>query len=200
MSVFQTTADMFHMQIGYCIAEWANVDDELFRIFHECLGAPIERSAIVYFRLPGIDIRLGTTDELVRAELPNPERPSGGHLGESAKKWSEIRNELQGLLGTRRRIAHHPVNMNARLTEAEMEAGYVEVNSWFELAVGDNERLRTKSNTQPNLGIEELKTHWRLVNALTEKLQVFFRKYIQKASPITSAAKSPARPGDISGS
>ena len=28
----------FYMMIGYCIAEWASVDDELFQIFKECVG------------------------------------------------------------------------------------------------------------------------------------------------------------------
>src|ERR1700685_4657373 len=42
----QEQADEFHMMMGYCIAEWASVDDELFNIFQLCVGRK-EPSAII---------------------------------------------------------------------------------------------------------------------------------------------------------
>jgi hypothetical protein len=42
-------ADEFYMMVGYCIAEWARVDDQLFRIFQACLGATAEQCAIIAY-------------------------------------------------------------------------------------------------------------------------------------------------------
>ena len=57
--------DEFHMMIGYCIAEWAGIDDELFRIFQQCTGAKEKQAAIVYYRTPALNVRLGLVDEIV---------------------------------------------------------------------------------------------------------------------------------------
>jgi hypothetical protein len=48
----QDLADEFHSLIGYCIAEWAKVDEELFRICWSCLGTHRERASVVYYRTP----------------------------------------------------------------------------------------------------------------------------------------------------
>jgi hypothetical protein len=58
------------MMIGYCIAEWAGIDDELFRIFQHCTGAKEQQAAIIYYRTPGLNVRLGLVDEIVRSVLP----------------------------------------------------------------------------------------------------------------------------------
>ena len=60
----------FYTVVGRCIAEWGNVEDWLFKLCRECLG-PYEQSAIVYYRTPGVDVRLKLVDELVRSILPN---------------------------------------------------------------------------------------------------------------------------------
>ena len=79
-------ADDFHMMIGYCVAEWAKVDDELFRIFRDCVG-PYEQSAIIYYRTPTLNARLGLTDEIVQSVLPKRKKKSGGHYHPSVKAW-----------------------------------------------------------------------------------------------------------------
>jgi hypothetical protein len=104
----QEWADEFHMMMGYCIAEWATVDEELFLIFRDCLG-PYEQSAIIYFRTPGLNVRLGLTDELVLSVLPEKERKSGGHDHPSVKAWQEAIKGFDTLLAVRRRIAHQPI-------------------------------------------------------------------------------------------
>ena len=55
--------------LGQCIAAWALIDDELFRLFQECVGQP-EQSAIIFYRTPGLDLRLSLTDEIFRSVLP----------------------------------------------------------------------------------------------------------------------------------
>src|SRR5580704_18065915 len=96
----QELGDEFHAMVGYCIAEWASVDDELFQIFRHCVG-PIEQSAIIYYRTPGLKPRLDLTEELVKSVLPKRTKKSGGHDPAVA--------DFEKLLGTRRRIAHQPI-------------------------------------------------------------------------------------------
>jgi hypothetical protein len=57
------------MMVGYCIAAWADVDEQLFRIFQDCVG-PLEQSAIIYYKTPGLDARFTLTNEIVRSILP----------------------------------------------------------------------------------------------------------------------------------
>ena len=53
----QEKADEFHMMVGYCIAEWADVDNALFNIFQLCVGRR-EPSAIIYYRMTGLEQRI----------------------------------------------------------------------------------------------------------------------------------------------
>lgn len=68
--------DQFHKMVGFCITEWAHVDELIFDIFHQCVG-PLKQCAIIYYRTPGLEMRLGLTDEIVKAVLPKPARKSG---------------------------------------------------------------------------------------------------------------------------
>jgi hypothetical protein len=93
--------DEFHMIMGYCIAAWSRVDAELFRIFQSCLG-PIDQSAIIYYRMPGLDIRLTYTDEIVTATLlPKGKKPEAHDRritawGTATKKAPDPKRELAG--------------------------------------------------------------------------------------------------------
>ena len=53
---FLARHDEFHMVMGYCIAAWAAVDEQLFLLFSDCVG-PHEQAAIIYYRTPGLDVR-----------------------------------------------------------------------------------------------------------------------------------------------
>src|SRR5271163_2220003 len=107
---WQELGDEFHLMVGYCIAAWARIDDELFRIFRACVG-PYKQSAIIYYRTPGLDMRLGLTDELVLSVLPKKDRKSGGHDHPSVKAWKAAKSGFSDLLAIRRRIAHHPAEV-----------------------------------------------------------------------------------------
>ena len=106
---YDVTRDEFHMMIGYCIAEWAGIDDELFRIFQHCIGAKGKQAAIVYYRTPGLNVRLGLVDEIVKSVLPQTQsgKPKDPHL----KRWKAINKNCEELFKTRRRIAHQPAQI-----------------------------------------------------------------------------------------
>jgi hypothetical protein len=68
---WQELGDEFHMMVGYCIAVWAYVDDALLQVFRECLG-PLDQSAAIYFKMPGLDARFSLT--AVRRQTAPTER------------------------------------------------------------------------------------------------------------------------------
>jgi hypothetical protein len=113
------TRDEFHMMIGYCIAEWAGIDDELFRIFQHCTGAKEQQTAIVYYRAPGLNVRLGLVNEIVRSVLPQT-HPAGKDHPKLAR-WKAINMDCEDLFATRRRIAHRPVRAQETLVPIESQ-------------------------------------------------------------------------------
>jgi hypothetical protein len=178
-SIPQNEADNFHMMVGYCIAEWAKVDDELFQIFRDCVG-PTEQSAIIYYRMPGLSVRLTLTDEIVRSVLPKPARISGGHDHASVKAWKDAIKDFRDLLGVRRRIAHHPIAIKHGATWSfdPVLSSLLAQPSWFEIHVGQREQLR--SGELPALQLDDLKAHLTAVEALRDRLQHFFSDVLTK--------------------
>jgi hypothetical protein len=173
-------AEFFEV-LGRCIAAWAAVDDELFRIFSECVS-PRELAAIIYYRLPGLDIRLGLIDEIIRSMLPRLSKP-GDHPHTSVKAWGELRAAFDKLLATRRRMAHHPVASRHPSSAPPGFYGYAFYGqifnssptgeSWLEIAAGEHERLRGRPTDQARLNIADLKDHLTNVRKLTNDLNAF---------------------------
>src|SRR5215510_13117369 len=95
----------FYEAMGMCIAAWADVDEQLFLIFRQCLGAPPTQSAIIYFRISSLDTRRGVTEELVSSILPKTTPSAAPHP--SMKMWSKATAGFETLVKTRNRIAHH---------------------------------------------------------------------------------------------
>jgi hypothetical protein len=184
---WQALGDEFHMHVGYCIAAWAQVDDELFRIFRNCLG-PYEQSAIIYYRCPGLDVRLGITEELVQSVLPEPERKSGGHDPPELKAWKQAVGDFRQLLAARRRIAHHPIAIRYQPFMAGISRAGEAPPSWFEIYVSQHEQLRT--GDLPALKIEDLRKHQIAVIRLRDRLHRFFHDVLTKPKPTSRASLS----------
>jgi hypothetical protein len=184
----EEAAARFYEMIGRCIAEWAQVDSRLFLIFRDCLG-PYDQSAIIYYRMPGLDLRFGLTDEIVRSVLPRRPQKSGAHDHPSVKAWLKAKGDYQQLLATRRRIAHHPVIVKRGGLFFDMPAGFLDVPMGFfdappfvryEIHVGRHEALREKSADLPSLGLQELMTRRVAVAALKERLRLFLSDVLIK--------------------
>jgi hypothetical protein len=162
-------AHEFFEILGRCIAAWSHIDDELFRIFTECVG-PHEQCSIIFFRLPGLDARLKLTDEVVRSLMPKRTRVSGGHDHPSVKGWSQRYKEIDSLLPTRRRIAHHPVTYRYELALIDQRGKPPLV---LEVKAGEHERLRSKDNK--GLDRDDLVRHLTHVYAAANNLNEFSR-------------------------
>jgi len=177
-------SDEFHAMIGYCVAAWAQVDDELFRIFQQCVGLP-GPSAIIYYRTPGLDARRNLTDEIVQTTLLPGGLKSGQH-DTRLSAWRTAIKDFRDLLSVRRRIAHHHVGVRETgyIEEDYIEPGYFEpAESSFEIYVGAHERLRATAAKLPPLLIQDLRAHLKAVNALRDQLRDFFRDVLTRPAP-----------------
>lgn len=170
--------DEFYLLIGYCIAGWAHVDEALFQVFAQCVS-PYEQAAIIYYRTPGLDVRLKLTDELVRSLLPKRERKSGGHDHEYVKSWKEIFDTIDKLLGTRRLIAHQRVEMKQI---ENMLLLFVRPDLFgddlYRIYANPHERIRAKESDATPLMLSDLKNHIRDINDAGEVLKIFREKLI----------------------
>lgn len=169
-------SERFFSLVGYCITEWARVDDELFRIFQHCVGNP-KQCAIIFYRTPGIDIRIALTDEIVRSVLPLKDRKSGGHDHPSVKAWSEAIRGYKPLLSVRRRIAHQPADFRipGLIEGQDLDDNAVPI---FEIYTGKNERLR-KNDDQP-LKHAELFKHFMETKRFARRLAEFYHHTLIK--------------------
>jgi hypothetical protein len=186
---WQELGEEFHLMIGECIAGWAHVDDELFRIFHHCVG-PLVQCAIIYYRTPGLDVRFGLVDEIVGSVLPKREPRSGGKDHPSVRAWKTAKGNYQSLLGVRRRIAHHPV----QIQHFARYYGDAPPLSWFEVYVNNNERLREKEANIPPLRIDDLRSHLVNVDRLSGRLHQFYYDVLIKRheeTPLPVPSQSP---------
>ena len=194
---------MFFETLGRCIAAWVTVDDELFRVFRDCLG-PYEQSAIIFYRLPGLEPRLTLTDEIVASVLPKPERKSGGHDHESMKEWKVISKQFEKLLATRRRLAHQPVSLKyewrygvnehsfgtEQLLGNEPPKMFPQRFAIHSVEVGERERMRSRASDLKPLTERDLLVHLsnvrKLANNLNEFCRVVLTRRLEKSPPTAS--------------
>ena len=176
---FQKHGENFYKTLGLCIAEWARVDDALFRIFRDCLG-PHEQSAIIYYRSPSLDARFGLTNEIVRSVLPKRQRKSGGHDHPAVKAWVAAHAGYKDLLAVRRRVAHHPVGMMVQGMGALGLLVGEPPDAWFVIDVGQHERARVKESNLKAMTISDLHRHQVAVANLRDRLHGFLQGVLIK--------------------
>jgi hypothetical protein len=186
--------DQFLLRVGMCITSWAYLEEHLFSIFHTSLRCPKLQASIIYFKTPGLEARLSLTDELVVSVLPKPEREDGGHHHSDAIAWRKIRNAIYDQLATRRRIAHHPIQLQ-KLGDMHKIEDMHEIVDMFELSrlaiqMSENEQLRGKNVTLRPLGLNQLRDHGLAVVALAQRLHEFHDQVLKKACLSTRSDNS----------
>jgi hypothetical protein len=159
------------MWLGYCIAEWANLEEQLFLICRDCLGS-YEQAAIVYYRQPGIDVRIQMVDELVRSILPR--KQSGEHDHEDVKIWHQLFKGIKKLLSVRRRIAHQPVRTSQNaLAILVMGTAQKFVVGNPAVSMSRHEEKRGRGLEDKPILLADLKTHLAEVKIVTAALSNF---------------------------
>jgi len=182
------------MWVGYCITAWAEVDDVLFCIFRDCVG-PSEQCAIIYYKTPGLEARFSLIDEIVRSVLPK--KSPGEHDHPNVLAWNKAIKDRDELLGTRRRIAHHPVavrmDIYRRGTFNSAPFGRMPIGatgaakfSWVELYMSSHEKMRGRRSDLPPLRLEDLKKHYDEVGTMAARLLGFLINALSKPKEISS--------------
>jgi hypothetical protein len=192
----------FYALLGRCISGWSYVDQALFNIMQSCLAPHYEQSAIIYFRTPGLEIRLNLTDELVRSLLPGREKKPGEHDPPSVKEWSAICKSIKALLPERRQLAHHSVNLDyGPMQTSSMfgEAfamfipgdGGAQPEGTFKILPTMGEMARIRNTAPPPLTEKEVKNHLQGLAQLTGRMSLFQSETFQ---PLLSELAHPDTP------
>jgi|ERR1700733_4291601 hypothetical protein len=164
--------DEFFKWVGVCITEWARVEDQLYMICRKCLRTRHDLTAIVYYRVSQLDARVALVDELVAATLPKRTRKNGGHDHPDFKVWASVRKEIADLLGTRRRIAHHPMRAHIDLETSKGTRVHIEPSF--------AETLRGKSDKLSPLEQADLEQHVIKLQEVVNRLAVFYQHALPK--------------------
>lgn len=179
---YRRRQDDFHLRLGYCIAKWAEVENELFRIFWTGLRSSKEQAATVYYYIRSLEQRVTLTDELMGWLLPKTQ--SGGHHHPDLKEWNAICTEFRDLLPTRNRLAHHPVEgeiiewVIVPPKDSPSSGGHVVghgYDSWFSIAESEQERLRGRGKKPERLDAGHLAAHLDRTTILARWLEQFWR-------------------------
>ena len=169
-------AEQFYQMIGACITTWANVDEELFRIFRRCVG-PLEQSAIIYFKTPSLEVRRTLTEELVYSVLPKTR--SGDQPHPSVKAWKEASKSFQELSKIRGQIAHHRMSYLVDPMKFTEPGAKREDTEWFQLYLTFGQEHRKRDAGKP-LKYRDLVQHLEGVLQLSIALNRFGRDVLPK--------------------
>lgn len=174
---FKIASDQFHMAVGYCIAKWAQIEDQLFRLCWTALRCPPQQAAIVYFRTPTVDGRLALVSELIRTALPKKAKKDGGHDHADTKTWAQLEKDIRALLATRSRLAHHPVGGHSFQHGIEVGDGdfaSIGTSALFQSYVSEYEQWRGRHTDTPPLHYSDLDAHFPALNDVARRLDRFF--------------------------
>jgi hypothetical protein len=171
--------DEFHMAIGYCIAQWATLEDQLFRICRDCLG-PYEQTAIIYYKTPTLSSRIDLADELFKS-VSYVYKPS--HI----KTWKKLLKDMRDLVPIRNRIAHDPVSEQEDFFRAGDPVGTPLYQIRHQIRTSEHELLRGKVSEPKPLFIDDLHFHY----IETEKLRDRLRDFLVNVLPKHASAPPP---------
>jgi hypothetical protein len=149
--------------------------------------------------MPGLDVRLGLVDEIVKSILPKKPKRGGSHEHQDVKKWNRVVKDCKSLLSFRRRVAHHPVR-----AQYEMKPAY-RINPWYldqtsgvpktaqasnQIYVSQNEQSRGRDDGPLPLTIIDLQQHLHA----THKLYSDINTYCTVLAPYLKQVRHSIRP------
>jgi hypothetical protein len=94
--------DHMFQAIGEAISAWQTVENSLFNIFFQCLGAPsMGAASIAFSSVENFRAKLGMTDALVHFRLKDRD--------DAILEWDTLNRKTMTLSKTRNALAHHGV-------------------------------------------------------------------------------------------
>ena len=164
----------FFEWLGRSISARAHVDDELFRIFAECIGQR-EQCAIIFYRINSLATRLDLTADIICSYFPKPDAiASKRHKSNGEKALDDIVKNAKDLFSVRTRIAHHHALLR-REYSVSLEDNPITLiikDTYYEIAAEEHESLY-KHKKLPNLRIEDLNKHFREIMLLCSAINNF---------------------------
>lgn len=88
----------FYATIGEAIGRWGDIENLLFRLCDGLLGAKPERSAVVFYRTPGLSAKFNLVEELIHTALDID--------SDIGRRWTKLSKRVQPLLEERNMMAH----------------------------------------------------------------------------------------------
>lgn len=177
---YKIESDRFHKALGYCIAKWADIEDQLFRLCWTALRAPPEQSSIVYYRTPSVDARLTLITELIGTVFPKDEEHAD-LKHEAINSWGELAKDIRSLLKTRNRLAHHPVNgrpFHYAIDDGD-EISTPEMATIFHSYVGQYERWRGKK-ADAGISYADLDRYYPKLCDIQRRLDRYFHLFLKR--------------------
>eukprot|EP01036_Dinobryon_divergens_P050706 gene50706-67883_t len=165
--------------MGRAVSEWAFADEELFKIFRDCIG-PYEQSAIIYYKIQSLDTRMSLTDDIIRSILPKTK--NGEQDAPSLIAWKAIKKAFTALLRQRSLVAHQQIHVQILASELD-DRGDPTPTAKFETALelfpNAHERLKETGSTfsadypKSGFSIDDLKAHAEAVKEVASDLDNF---------------------------
>lgn len=152
-------------------------------------GAPYMQLAIIYYRIPGLDPRVGLTDEIVRATLPRRQRKNGGHEHRDVIRWARIKTRISDELAVRRQIAHQEPYVAIYTSEVDADGNPTENSDYataWHIYAGEHERMRVVGSVNvsdyPSEGlyVADLKKHHDAVSQIAKDIEAFRNEVLPK--------------------
>lgn len=169
-SIEALTAE-FHQLMGQAIANWAEAEAFLFKIFRAALGVSSQRAAIIFSHARQIEARRQLTDAILATRLP-PRPQNGGTEDPDTRQWRELSKTIQELLRTRNMIAHQPMDPHLDWDE-DLDGGVGKTEFWYEITSSEIQRARDGGPGE-TLDVDDLRAHINQVSSLKDRLHSFY--------------------------
>jgi hypothetical protein len=163
--------DAHLLELGRAIAEWANVEEQLYHIVQSVLGCAAQRAAIVFYRTPTLESRIQLADDLLQTVFPQTSDNPGSQPHPGYAVWTQIQKDLRKETPIRNRLAHQPVELRAAVWQhksGEISIGPLKIVTATSLA----EAMKKGIGDEP-LDFEHIKSHIVRVSAFPGRLLQF---------------------------
>jgi hypothetical protein len=159
--------------------------------------------------LPGLDIRLGMTDEIVKGTLPKPVKKNGGHDHPDVVRWKALQKRVQDQLAIRRQIAHQEVYVTLYANNLDKTGDLTEnseLQTEFNIYAGQHERMRAVGSPYVSdypgegLTVDNLKLHQETVAAISGDLRTFVNEVLPRHTSTPPQPNLPQSPETVAAS
>lgn len=172
---YRRAQDQFHLVLGYCIAKWADIEEQLFRICWAALRCTPEHAAVVFFRTPTLEARFALTTELLEWVLPRTVPGEQPHP--DLKSWKDICAKFRQLAPVRNQLAHHPVRGEQfmYMFEAEEPGEVTQIHAMTDFRSTTSDAKLLRGGVRDELRDKELVEHLMNTEHLSLWMQMFRR-------------------------